>query len=209
MKKLLLVLFMSCLMVLGSAVSASATGVYADFMIGGKVEDDWYGDGDANDTYIGIDLPIDEFLINLELLTGDWDQRGNRNDDFSGYDLKGGYRILNDRDLRMYLTLSSYHRDFKDSGQEFSGILLGADAIANLSKKATLQGSIGFSLSGRFEQDGYHHDADLLNLKLKLNYLLAKDIYASLGYRYYGFKIDDLDQEVKAKGLTLGVNFKL
>lgn len=209
MKKFFLVLIMAGLLLVSSVVSTQAASVYVDTMVGGTVEDpDGYGDGDAHDTYIGFELPVDKLKLNLELLTGNWDQNKNADDDFSGYDIKGGYQIIKNSDLQLYATLSGYQRDFDDSDQTFSGVLIGVDAISNLSKKVNVEGDIGVSLTGKFEQYGTHHNADLLNLKVKLNYLLTKDVYASLGYRYYQFKINGLDQEVKAKGLTLGAGFK-
>jgi opacity protein-like surface antigen len=208
-RKFFLVLLMGGLLLISSVVSTQAASVYVDTMVGGTVDDpNGYGDGDAHDTYIGFELPVDKFKFNVELLTGDWDQDYNPDDDFSGYDIKGGYQIVNNPDLKLYATLSRYQRDFDDSDQKFSGTLIGMDAICNLSKKTNIEGDIGVSLTGKFEQYGFHQDADLLNFKVKLNYLLTKDVIASLGYRYYQFKMDDLDQEVKAEGLTMGVGFK-
>jgi opacity protein-like surface antigen len=184
--------------------------VYVDTMISGTVDDsDILGDGDAHETYIGFELPVDKFKINLELLTGRWDQDGYDNNDLSGYDLKGGYQIIKDQDLQLYATLSNYSREL-DSDQQFSGILLGADAVCNLSKKMNVEGSVGFSVSGKYEEpdNHYYENASLLHFKAKLNYLITKEVSASLGYRYYGFKLDHSDVEVNSKGLTLGVNLK-
>lgn len=211
MKKLLLLLTLVISLVFcftaSTMAAAETANVYVDTMIGGAVDDPFYGDGDAHETYIGFELPLDQFKLDFELQTGKWDLDRNENDDFDGFEIKGGYQLLNDRDLQLYATLSDFYRKF-DSDQEFSGILVGVDVVSNLTQKVNVQGSLGVSLTGKFKQNGPDSDASLLHFKAKLNYLITKEVSASLGYRYYGFDLDNLDQEVKSKGLTLGVNFK-
>ena len=212
MKKipLLLLLVTSLILCMAATTPAADTGrVYVDTMIGGTVKNDDLGlDGDANETYIGFELPVDKFKLNLELLTGNWEREAG-DLDLKGYEIKGGYQVLKNKDLQMYITLSDYNRESNDYPKpEFSGILLGADVISNLSPKINVEGSLGFSLSGKYEDDIGDEDANLLLFKAKLNYMITKDVYASVGYRYYGFDVDHFDEDVKSKGLTLGVGFK-
>jgi opacity protein-like surface antigen len=190
-----------------SSLAAEKGSIYVDTMIGGTVDvpNNLGGDGDAQETYIGFELPVEQFKFNLELQKGTWDQ--NDSNDFNGYEIKGGYQFLNNHDLKLYATLSDFYRKF-DSDQEFSGILLGADAVYALTKEITAEGSLAVSVSGKYREPGYHEDANLLLLKAKLNYLLSQNVYATLGYRYYGANLEDSDVDIKSKGLTFGVNFK-
>jgi hypothetical protein len=204
-KLLLLPVLVLCLLfsIAANALAADAPNLYVDTMFYGRVDgDNRIGDDDAQETYVGIQLPMNKLKLNFELQTGSWDQDPGDND-FDGYEIKGGYPILRARNLQLYATFSDYYRKF-DSDQTAKGVLLGADAVYNLSNKTNLEGSIGFTSFGRCADQ----DASLLSLKAKVNYELAKDVYVSLGHRFYGFYLDNSDDEIRASGLTLGVNFK-
>ncbi len=198
-KKILLVLSLVCGILLGSALITPAESLYLDTMINGSMESP-QGDGDAQETYIGFEYPIDKFKLNGELLFGSWD--GNDND-FNGYELKGGYRIYQDQNNQLYLTVAGYNRELDDTNQTITGILIGADGVIALSQKLSAEGSIGYSLNGEIEDN----DANLLNLKLKLNYLLTNDLSAAVGYRYYGCDPKH-GGDYNSSGLTLGIDFK-
>ncbi|HBE78655.1 MAG TPA: hypothetical protein DDW65_12900 [Firmicutes bacterium] len=76
---------------------------------------------------MGIQVPSNKFKLNFELQTGSWDQDPGDND-FDGYEIKGGYQILHVRNWQLYATLADYYRKF-DSDQTIKGVLLGADAV--------------------------------------------------------------------------------
>jgi hypothetical protein len=209
LKKTLLILTLVSGMILTSGLAALADSLYFDGMLMGswKYDTDIVGeidDGDLRSYTIGGDYSFDQkFKITGEFTFG---EEESTNDDFNDLLIKGGYKILSDRKMRVDGTLGYYARDYDGSGGELKAFLIGADAVFNLDRKSYLQGSFGYSFSGDYDDS----NATVMMFDAKYVYLFQKNIGGSIGYRYNKTSIDYTytDLDITHSGLTVGAVVK-
>jgi hypothetical protein len=207
LKKLLLILTLVSGMILTSGLAALADSLYFDGMLMGKwtYDDDFNRkiDDDLRAYTIGGDYYFDQkFKIAGEITFG---EEESVNNDFNDFLIKGGYKILSDRKMRIDGTIAYYTRDYDGAGGELKAFLIGADAVFNLDKKSYLQGSFGYAFSGDYDD----YDAKVLMFDAKYVYLFQKNIGGSIGYRYNKTSIDTYDNwDITHSGLTVGAVYK-
>ncbi len=208
MQRWLIALAIGVCMVLFAASGALGAEVYVEYLPNGTWEiNDWV-DGDASATIIGLEFPIEKWKLGFEFATGDLDApNGGNFTDIKAYEFKGGYQVVSKENVKVDLTASYLKFDNDDFDTNADGVLLGADASFQLASKVSLDGSIGYSISGNTEFYGYDVDATLWRGKVKLNYDFTKNLTGAIGYRYYNIE-NDYDDEFELRGWFAGVSYK-
>jgi hypothetical protein len=208
LKKMLLILTLVSGMILTMGWAALADSLYFDGMLlmgSWKYDTNTTGkiDDDLRSYTIGGDYYFDQkFKIAGELTFG---EEEGLNNDFNDFLIKGGYKILSDRKMRVDGTIGYYSRDYEGPDRKLKAFLIGADAVFNLDRKSYLQGSFGYSFSGDYDD----YDATVMMFDAKYVYLFSKNIGGSIGYRYNKTSIDTYnDLDITHSGLTVGAVFK-
>lgn len=210
MKKVL-VLVLALILTLGLASVSMASTVYLDVMADGKVDDGTVYD--LSQTSIGLDMPQDEFKFGFDYSNGTIDINSYDVDTFSFF-LKGGYALIDDKQLRLDVTAGYYDRDLDfNNGLELSSysFMLGFDAKLNLDKKAWLDFSYSFALAPevKLSTPNGSDSGDLDSISLlncKFNFLLTNEFGGSFGYR--SETLEGGSDEMTFSGFTLGVFYK-
>lgn len=225
MKKVL-ISGLTLVLVLGLASVSMASTVYMDV---------WSGDYDRGNSYdlsqisIGLDMPIDDFKFACNLTSGTFR-------DYPGYHryyydidttsilLKGGYALINDRQLRLDVTAGLYDRvinwDYNDihgnlETDSVYSLMLGFDAKLKLNKKAWVDFSYSFGIAPQQEwtYSAYYDEYDLLDvdsislLNCKLNLLLTPEFGVSLGYNCETIDFTSSSKD-KYSGVTVGAFYR-
>jgi hypothetical protein len=207
-------------LVLGLATAAMASTVYMDVWNGGEIEQNYYSNTtDVSQIVLGFDVPMDEFKLSCNLTTGSIDGY-NRNyhyydADTSSIFVKGGYALINERQLRVDVTAGFYDRiltfdSFDNFEDSYYSLMLGIDAKLRLDKKAWIDFSYAYGISPRgentFLDENYPFDVESISLlNCKFNFLLTRELGVSLGYSCEQISFDGYyDKEKFTSGLTLG-----
>jgi hypothetical protein len=217
MKKGLILLALTSLMIFCFTTVTPAAELYLDTLITGGYQGEYNGGvtlhptGTASTLVFGINYPIDPYKIVFELGQGNVNSSDDDYDNqFTNYQLKGGYCVLQNEQSKLDVTLSYFSQandDIADSS--VSGFLLGGDYSYKISPQMSLLGSLDFSLSaaGSAKAPFTLNQASLFNYKLKYLYYFCDNIAAALSFRssttnleYEGFTVDNT-----ISGLTLGV----
>lgn len=213
MKKLLIFVATLCLL-LALATGALASSVYVEGMVGGTWDDETNtpDDGDLTVYRLGGDYAFGKFKIGLDYDSGTSEDANAGNDvDFTAYELYGGYCVVDQDNLKLYIDLGYYNqtRDV-NSDPTFTGIMLGADISYAINEQFLLDGGLEFSATGTVEDlDADDQDVSFLKANLKCTYLFSEDFGAYLGYRYLKATVDKTnDPEITQSGPVLGVVYK-
>jgi hypothetical protein len=223
MKKIL-ISGLTLVLVLGLASVSMASTVYMDVWSGGEREASSYSK-DLSQISIGLDMPIDDFKLACNLTSGTINDFIDRDlyhcdVDTASILLKGGYALINDRQLRLDITGGFYDRKidwdylYNDDieTESFYSLMLGFDAKLKLDKKAWIDFSYSFGLNPQVDIDYYSYseteDLDSISLlNLKFNYLFTREFGASLGYNCETIDYENSSKE-KYSGITVGAFFK-
>jgi opacity protein-like surface antigen len=192
---------------------------------------------------LGLESPVtNRFKFGLEYgqgsmndikSTGNWDQWALKKCDFTLFEAKGGYRVVNcdSFKLDMIMSILAINSKIQYNGQygaaatgrnNIGGNMIGADLVCNFTDKASLQCTIASSLLGAYVNnyiDNPGEDEAAINeYKLKFNYFLTDHWALTLGYCDYQFtsktnfptedppKVKKMDGNLS--GATLGVKFR-
>jgi hypothetical protein len=212
LKKMLLILTLVSGMIFSAALTAMANSFYFDGMFIGnwKVNNDIYKTyDDALRSYtIGGEYFLDkQFKIAGEFTFGKMDDYYGYyfDEDFSDFLIKGGYKVLSDKRMRVDGTLAYYTRKYDGPDRKLKSILIGADARYYLDKKSYLQGSFGYSISGDFDD----YNATVIMFSAKYVNLFSKNLGGAIGYRYNKTSIDNVyNSKITHSGLTIGAVYK-
>ena len=126
------------------------------------------------------------------------------------YELKGGYRFIEADAFQLYGNLSYYKENKDRKNANYAACILGVDGIYDFNQNLNVDGTVGVSVNGKYKADpNIDIDGDLVQFKVKLNYLFIDNIGASLGYRYYGLKekFNSGEHWEKHKAFTLGLSY--
>jgi len=139
-------------------------------------------------------------------------------DEITTYNIKGGYNVIDNKDLRLDLSAGYYNdnekyraREMDICDLEFESIFLGADALFNITKNITVSAGFEYGISGEVtaKVDNIKETDDLdslFNYKVGFNYYLTKQLGISLGYRSSSYEVDD--GKTTSSGVTTGVTYK-
>jgi hypothetical protein len=230
MKKILMMALLFVLLALFTVPSLAATGS-VDMMLGGQIK---VQGGDSYDANVYI-FNTEQVWKDSKFKFGGDLFRGTVEDvDYSGYDIKGGYRITNTDSLKLDLTFSlykealssSYEDDsyyyyyYYESKLDVTGGLIGVDLIYNINDRSFIEGSVAISLFAGANSSYYEYDdgdeyegsgstdCSIVNYKIKYNYLISDNTALGIGYRVYqtDFKSGDYN-DYSLSGLIAGVTF--
>ncbi|HBF35981.1 MAG TPA: hypothetical protein DDW50_01515 [Firmicutes bacterium] len=196
--------------------------------------------GDLSGLLLGFETSLDKFKLGAEY--GLWstdeysskengvkDPDDNYSEDLVVAEVKGGYRVVDQNRFKLDLTMGvldlSYKETVKENGSSsksknnISGNMIGVDGTVNFSDKASLQGTVAYSLVGAYVMG--LDDPSLTEIKLKYNYALTDNWGLGLGYRAYllsgkydgpGSDVDITREKDKVDGnigaFTLGASYK-
>ncbi|MGE5605635.1 MAG: hypothetical protein ACM3YE_08090 [Bacteroidota bacterium] len=211
-KSLLFLLSFIAAMTLVAGPSMAAS-VYFDPMVGGSraIEIDPFSiKGDADQYIVGLEIPVDKFILGFEYFQGTLAGQpdlGIEATDFDGYELKGGFNLLNNSVLKMDLIANQFKQDFQSPEVKAEGTLVGADLSYKFSDKTYFKGSLGQSINA--EYDG--SDASILNYRFKLIYMFNRNISIAAGYRYYSIDVENpfYNQKYVTSGPVLSLSYNL
>lgn len=207
MKKLALLLITVGL-ILFSISPAQAASIYLERLIGASWDSELNGspyEGDLSGTTIGIEESLDSIKLGFEYM--DSAIEGDTDGDISIYDLKCGYPLLDQNDLKLYGTLSIFNSKMDGIDINHTTINLGVDLRYDLLEKLYLDALVNFSVYGSAEISSKDYDSDLLNFKAKLNYLINNNVGFLIGYRYLKFETDWNDYKMDTSGLIAGLSY--
>ena len=214
MKKIM-ALILSLMMLLGLTSVSMASTIYMDVMSGGEYENKSYYN-DLSQIGIGFEVPLDDVTLSGIFTSGT--REGYYDYDTSSFLLKGGYALVNDRQLRLDVTAGLYNREsdfyYEDFYTEsYYSLMVGFDAKLKLDKKAWIDFSYAFGLTPKYDLEddfGYIGTRDLDSISLlncKLNLLLTREFGVSLGYTSETIDFKNIGKETYS-GLTMGAFFK-
>ncbi len=211
MKKLLLVVTLLTIAFSLTASPSMAAVIYFEPMIGGSrtIEIDPYSvKGDATQQIIGLEIPVDKFKVGIEYFEGtleSHEELGIEESDFDGFELKGGFNMINNPELKIDLIASEFSQDFQNPEVEVDGTLVGADLTYKFSNKTFFNGSVNKSVKA--EYDGL--EASILNYRFKLIQMLSRNISLAAGYRYYTIDAENwlYDQKLTISGPVISVAY--
>lgn len=222
MKKLL-VLALALLMVIGAASVSMAAGTVSLDAFTGDEAKTYSQNFDISQVTLGFDVPIEKFKIAGSFSTGTINEIPDV--DTTCFMLKGGFAIINDKNLRLDIT-GGYYKRVSDYYDEFDGGFIDFDRsltslLIGLDSKFTLQDNMWFELNLGIGMDAEleitDHPTDdvtktnlidsLTTLNLKFNYLFTKQFGGALGYSWEKWEGSDTYKETFS-GLTAGVFFK-
>ena len=213
MKKLWLILALTGILVTSYAFSAMASCIY----LGGYGDGKYYNDIQhresnlATNYVVGGEYNIGKFKIAGEYLKGNAPHGdiGKKSIDFDSCELKGGYRVLDNDNWKLDLTLGYYRENIdNNTDTRVHGILVGTDVEYIFCDQFTLSGSENVSVNGRFNDDAISgKDAEILNAKIQGNFYFCEKCAAFLGYRYASARINwgGNHPYLTNYGLTFGV----
>jgi hypothetical protein len=215
-------------LLLGLASISMASTVYLDVLTGGNA-DVYTTSNDLSQISLGLDLPLDEFKFTCNLTSGSINDylayNSYRYDiDTASILVKGGYALINDRQLRLDVTGGFYNRTIdwdyletdryydKIETESFYSLTVGLDAKLKLDRKAWIDFSYSFGLNPQVETEYYLYsttsDLDSISLlNLKFNYLFTPEFGASLGYNCETIDYEGSYKD-KYSGLTVGAFFR-
>jgi opacity protein-like surface antigen len=207
MRKALLTIVVSSLLLVCAAGSALAGSVYLD-LVPGKWNIDIPGnslDDDANGVIVGVEHLFNEsFKGGFEYSSYKCKESGD-DYDYTGFDINGGYLFT-----EYFAVTAGYHNHELDLTNgiklKTTGFMLGADADFLINEKSKINSSIAFSVNGNAELVGADADANIFIGKVKYIYALNEQWDLSAGYRYTSYDINNLD--LKINGISLGVAYK-
>lgn len=173
---------------------------------------------------LGIEYPLNSFKIGAELGKGNVkDNSSGSSADLSLTNLKAGYRLVTQDKFKLDGTLSllNISTQLSGGGESFSGNMLGVDGVYNITPKAILEGSVGYSLLGASMKNGIYalDHPSLWEYKIKLNLFIAKKVNATIGYQSYRYSgrlsiyndpsnYINLNTNTSFTGLTFGLIYK-
>jgi hypothetical protein len=187
---------------------------------------------------LGLESPVtNRFKFGLEYghgslndikSTGNKDQWALKKCDFTLFEAKGGYRVVDYDSFKLDMTMSvlainskiEYNGQFGTAytGQNNTGgNMIGADLVWNFTDKASLQCTIASSLLGAYVNNYMGNpgedEAAINEYKLKFNYFLTDYWALTLGYCDYQFSGKTIETGVakiagNLSGATLGVKFR-
>lgn len=174
MKKILVLLMVTCMVFLFTINVVAEPKVYLDYLLSGtddvKKSDKDYTDGVLQNTYedarvkadlsgiiLGFEMPIYRFKIGIENGINLTIKDNNNSIDLSIVDIKSGYRVVDNETLKLDATLASVNTRTTYKSQEtgkIEGILLGVDGIYHFTDRVSIEGSFGYSVNttGSFPQ---------------------------------------------------------
>lgn len=179
-----------------------------------KENDDYENDGLLNGVIVGADIPINIFKLGFEYE----DASPHKGDEgkgtlpvYNNYMLKCGFRVFGNDRVRVDLTLSHFEQEF-DTKETISGNLVGADVLWNISDRMFLQGSLGLSLNGEFQDGSDEENVIIVVGRIKYNYLFTDNFGLGFGIRFNDYIIDlddDVDDLIEEfGGLTVGATVR-
>jgi hypothetical protein len=215
MKKTFLILAMVGCLIFSLSAVAMASNVYVGGLVGGKWDNDMANkDDDLSGYILGGEYNFDKFKIGLEYLSATEEKSpmsnsGSSDADYYSYEVKFGYRVLQNDQFTLDAALSYYDQKYdNNSDVEISGVVIGADASYKFTDKISLAGSIGFSVDGTAEVKGLSDmDTDILIGKIQGNYNFTDNIAGFVGYRYVSADIDSPGDKLTNSGATVGVSY--
>ncbi len=216
MKRMLMVLTLVGCMIVSLSAAAMASNVYVGATGGGKWSNDLnVSDGDQDwGAIVGGEYNFDKFKVGLEYLSGTQEDGKSigRDLDYHSYELKFGYRLVQNDQFSLDGTLGYYQEKYKDNADtKIKGAILGVDANYKFNEKFALSGSLGFSVDGSIDAGGTAYDgndADILIGKIQGNYNFTDEISGFVGYRYVSSDVDyPGDSTIKNHGATVGVSY--
>jgi hypothetical protein len=201
MKKIIFIFTLASCMLFSSGMAVMAHSFYLDGMFGGKWKTGTNEDGLSAYTlggeyFIGSKSKI---KIGGEYTCGTEESYGD-DGGFTAFLIKGGYQIFSNRQFRVDGTLAYYNRNYSEMDEAADGVLAGIDAFIQLNQKSYIQGSFGYSLTGKFGED-----ANLTMADGKYVYRFQKRFGASVGYRYVKIGDKETDGYLDHSGPTIGV----
>ncbi|NLY74009.1 MAG: hypothetical protein GX075_01750 [Firmicutes bacterium] len=225
MKKLSIIII-SVLLIISFATATMGGSVYIDHSIWGQWEykdNEGKGDGELILSTVGLEADINNFIIGLEghlktlVFEDDWfDEKYEV--DYTGYQLKAGWRVVNGEKFDAALIVLGYYRERdqnsdQNSKYNLNGILLGTDLTFYLSDLISLEGSLGISVDAalKSEESGetFKNDAELIFLRLKYNYLYTENFGIYLSIKSFFEKYDDeFNSSFLSSGLAVGFNYR-
>jgi len=202
MKKVLIALIIGLLLCGYSVAARAGVAVSVDTLLAGEYQADEGDDFDASLTTVNIDWLFNRWKFGAELGTGEI----KRLDDLNLTKLKVGYRVIQNEGLYLDLVASQVALDVGDVF-DIDGTMLGADLYCRFSEKTSLELAAGFAVDADFTEYGSKYDkADIIEYKLKFNYIFNNNVSLGAGYRGYNFDIDGYDD--KLVGYILGVDLR-
>jgi long-subunit fatty acid transport protein len=214
MKKTLLVFALVGCMIMAISCAAMASNAYVGGVVGGKWDNNIADQDDDLDLgfIVGGEYNfLDKFKVGLEYLSGTEKDMGNDDLDYDSYEVKFGYRVLENDKFNMDVTLSYYDENYdSDDNDEVDGVILGTDLSYLFNDKFSLSGSLGFSVDGTYSSDNQTYDdndADILIVKAQGNYNINERWSAFLGYHYVNSDVDHAD-DFSNQSILLGAAYK-
>lgn len=232
MKKFL-TLTLSMLLTLGLASVSLANTLYMDILSGGKVDIEEVNETcDLSQFGIGIDIPFGDLKLGANITSGVIDDYAYDHywSDYLDVDtssvlLKGGFAVINDREVRLDVTAGFFDRiiaydnsRYYDDEDSFYSLTVGVDAKIKFNKTAWVDFSYAYGLDPRGKSYYIDYDYDIDDSEsfkvdsisitsCKLNLLLTDQIGASIGYSKETIGFDRFDKETYS-GLTIGAFYK-
>jgi hypothetical protein len=216
--KKLFTLGLTLALVLGLASVSMAGTLSLDVIGAGDVDWDNYSE-DFSQIAVGLDIPVNEFKLSCDLSTGTVESNGY-DYDTTGILLKGGYNVINERQLRLDLTAGFYDRkinwdyywDEPTNTTSYYSFIVGFDAKLKLDRKAWVDFKYSYGISPHCDNEDwgetYSYSVDSLSIfDCKFNLLLNPEFGVSLGYHNEIIDYEYLDHETFS-GVTIGAFFR-
>lgn len=211
MKKLLLAVILLTIATSFIGSPSMAAVIYFDPMVGGSraIEINPYSvTGDAAQHIVGLEIPVDKFKVGVEYFQGTLAgeaELGTEDSDFDGFELKGGFNIINNPELKVDLIATEFNQEYQNPAVEVEGTLVGADLTYRFSNKTFFNGSISQSINA--EYGGL--EASILNYRFKLIQMLNRNVAVAAGYRYYTIDVGNwlFDQKFTTSGPVVSVSY--
>lgn len=228
MKKFLS-LTLSMLITLGLASAALANTLYMDIFSGGQVDIEETNETcDLSQVGVGVDIPFGDIKLAANITSGiidDYPYNDYFDTDTASIHLKGGFAIINDRQVRLDVTGGFFDRiiaydnsRYYDDEESIYSFTVGVDAKIKFNRTAWVDFSYSYGLDPRGKYiyiDNYYEYEDYKSfyvdsisvMSCKLNLLLTDQIGASIGYSKETIGFDRFDKETYS-GLTIGAFYK-
>jgi opacity protein-like surface antigen len=170
-------------------------------------------EGDLSGLLLGFESSLDKFKLAAEYglwSTDEFSPKENgvktgtkETEDLIVSEVKGGYRVVDKNRFKLDLTMGVLNIIGKNTRKDMYGSLkikkniignmVGVDGTVNFSDKASLQGTVAYSLLGASVYET-NNDSSLAEVKLKFNYAVTEHWGLGLGYRAYLFTGTDVDK---------------
>jgi hypothetical protein len=183
--KKLMVLVGAVLLILSLGTAAMAATIYLDQSLGGKIDNSIYSK-DYNPYYLGLDIPLSSWQIELNYNYGTWKYPGNTAD-CTNYTAKFGYSFVNIEAARVGVNLGDYYMEYKGQNGGISkfnnDITLGLEANFKLSPSFKLKLFWDDFVSGKYNMNGTDYDIKTLQMyQAKFTWMFAKSWGLDFGY---------------------------